>query len=152
VSSDPPEIGRAPIGAACVILDPTGRFLLVRHTYGRCNWEIPGGGALPGEPPNETASRELREETGIIATAEHLTGVYHEPGHDFGAMLHFVFRVEWQPSFTPAASDDEVGEVGWFALDALPRPLSDFTERRIRDAASGAPARVRSIGPREWRG
>ena len=59
------EVGRAPIGAASVILDPGGRVLLVRHNYGRCNWEIPGGLSLPGASPDRTASRELREETGI---------------------------------------------------------------------------------------
>jgi 8-oxo-dGTP diphosphatase len=150
VSNDFPGIGRAQIGAGCVLVDPDGRVLLVRHTYGRHNWELPGGGGLPGEPPDETASRELREETGIVAIAERLTGIYYEPGHDAGPMLHFVFRVEWQPSFSPSPCDAEIGEVGWFAIGALPRPLSDFTERRILDAASGEPPRVRSVGPREW--
>jgi 8-oxo-dGTP pyrophosphatase MutT (NUDIX family)/diadenosine tetraphosphate (Ap4A) HIT family hydrolase len=149
-SSAAPEFGRAPIGAACVILDPHGRVLLVRHTYGRRNWELPGGGALPGEPPDQTAGRELREETGIRAAAQQLTGVYHEPGHYAAGMLHFVFRVAWEPSFAPVPSDDEIDEVGWFLIGALPRPISDFTERRIRDATNDEPARVWPIGRREW--
>ena len=33
----------------------------------------------------------------------------------------------------------------------LPRPLSDFTERRIADALSGAMAGLHTIGPRVWR-
>jgi 8-oxo-dGDP phosphatase len=54
-------------GAACAIFDSHGRVLLVRHTYGRLNWELPGGGSEPGEGPDETAARELREETGLRA-------------------------------------------------------------------------------------
>src|SRR5688500_810850 len=33
------------LGAAAVILDTLGRVLLVKHTYGPLNWELPGGGA-----------------------------------------------------------------------------------------------------------
>lgn len=38
------------VGAAAFIVDGEGRVLLVKHTYGRLNWELPGGGgaALSG--------------------------------------------------------------------------------------------------------
>jgi hypothetical protein len=32
----------------------------------------------------------------------------------------------------------------------MPRPMSDFTMRRLRDALEPGPARVRAIGPRVW--
>ncbi|MGC5022577.1 NUDIX hydrolase [Micromonospora sp. DT47] len=35
-------------------------------------WELPGGGMDPGETYAETAVRELREETGIVVTADRL--------------------------------------------------------------------------------
>ena len=53
------------MGGAGALFDDEGRVLLVRHTYGRLNWELPGGGAEPGESPNETAIREILEETGL---------------------------------------------------------------------------------------
>lgn len=47
------------------------RVLLVRqfrHLQRGLSWELPGGGALPGESPETAAQRELREEGGYRAS------------------------------------------------------------------------------------
>ena len=111
----PPVIA---MGGACVLLDADGRVLLVRHTYGRLNWEIPGGAAEPGESPDEAAVREIREETGLRVAVERLTGVYFEgdprPGSPQGPLLHFVFLVRTETSDPPVPSSPEIGELGWW--------------------------------------
>jgi len=142
---------RAALGAACVILDDESRVLLVHHTYGRLNWELPGGGAEPGEAPDETARREVLEETGLRAELDRLTGVYLEPGHDCGPMVHFVFRCGWHGRLDPVASSPEVSEVRFWPLGDLPTPISDFTERRIQDAVLEGPVRVGRVASRQWR-
>lgn len=51
-------------------IEPDGSVHLVgqwRFPLGRYSWEMPEGGAEPGEPPLECARRELAEETGLIA-------------------------------------------------------------------------------------
>ena len=133
-----------------VVLDASQRVLLVRHTYGRYNWEIPGGIGLPGEAPTATARRELLEEVGIDLEGR-LTGVYFEPGHDFGAMLHFVFAASLPPDAVPTPSSEEISALDWRRPDDLPAPISDFTERRIRDAIGGSPAALHIVGERRWR-
>lgn len=53
-----------------VVVGDDGRLLLVgqhRYPLDRYSWEIPEGGAGPGEPPEEAARRELAEETGFAA-------------------------------------------------------------------------------------
>lgn len=143
------------MGAACTIFDELGRILLVRHTYGRLNWELPGGRSEAGEAPADTAVREVREETGLDVELERLTGAYYEtgpqPGHDHGPIIHFVFRARSSDDRLPAAMPPEIGAVGYWPLDALPTPISDFTERRIVDAAAGGDAIVARIEPRTWR-
>jgi 8-oxo-dGTP diphosphatase len=151
--SGPPPI--VAMGGACVLFDADGRVLLVRHTYGRLNWELPGGASEPGESPDETAIREIREETGLAVELERLTGVYYEagarPGHDHGPILHVVFAAHATGDGQPEARPPEIGAVGWWPLDDLPAPMSDFTERRIRDAAAGSEASVVRFEGRVWR-
>ena len=110
------------LGAASVIVDDAGRVLLVKHSYGELNWELPGGGGEVGE------------------------SVYWEPET---RMHHFVFKA--QAIGTPHAADRaEIADVGWFSAETLPRPMSDFTPQRIRDALSDGPAVFATIRPRVW--
>ncbi|PKQ09500.1 MAG: 8-oxo-dGTP diphosphatase MutT [Alphaproteobacteria bacterium HGW-Alphaproteobacteria-12] len=54
--------------AACALVDADGRVLLARRPEGKPLaglWEFPGGKIEPGEVPEETLIRELKEELGI---------------------------------------------------------------------------------------
>jgi 8-oxo-dGTP diphosphatase len=136
------------VGVAAVIADGQGRVLLVRHTYGRLNWELPGGASEPGESVIETAVRELREEAGVEATAERLTGIYYDGEHD---AHHLVFRCRLADGARPVPSSPEISECEYWPTDALPRPISDFTIRRIEDALDAEPQLLPvSIPPRSW--
>jgi len=54
--------------AACALIDADGRVLLAQRPEGKPMaglWEFPGGKVEPGERPEETLIRELKEELGI---------------------------------------------------------------------------------------
>lgn len=60
-----------------VVLDDAGRVLLLQvgelgHPEFGTAWELPGGGIEPGETHAQAVMRELREETGIIVSAEQI--------------------------------------------------------------------------------
>lgn len=65
---------------AVVAIDEQGRILLIRqyrHPMGRPVWEIPAGKMdVDGEQPEETAIRELQEETDITAESVELLTLF----------------------------------------------------------------------------
>jgi len=73
-----------PGAVALVVEDEQGRWLLVRqyrHPAGRELLEIPAGTREGDEAPEETAAREIREETGYAAgSLVRLGGTWMAPG------------------------------------------------------------------------
>ncbi len=62
---------RTVLVAACALIDADGRVLLAERPAGKSMaglWEFPGGKVEPGERPEETLIRELKEELGIVVT------------------------------------------------------------------------------------
>ena len=57
--------------AACALIDADGRVLLAERPAGKSMaglWEFPGGKVEPGERPEQTLIRELKEELGIAVS------------------------------------------------------------------------------------
>ncbi|MCM3633637.1 MULTISPECIES: NUDIX hydrolase [Paenibacillus] len=136
------------MGAAAVILDQEDRVLLVKHSYGKNNWDLPGGKSEINESAQETAKREALEEIGLEVTVGQLTGIYYDAEYD---MHHFVFTAATRENDMPKPSSPEILECGYFSVEDLPKPISDFTVRRIHDAIGlDAQQLFHVIGPRKW--
>ena len=59
--------------AACALIDPDGRVLIAQRPAGKSMaglWEFPGGKIEPGEWPEQSLIRELKEELGIVVKEE----------------------------------------------------------------------------------
>ncbi|MBM7564914.1 NUDIX hydrolase [Paenibacillus sacheonensis] len=138
------------IGAAAVIVDAEGRILLVKHSYGKNNWDLPGGKSEANESAQQTAAREVLEETGLNVEVGQLTGIYYEAGRDHD-MHHFVFLATIVKGQVPVPSSPEILECRYCSIDEWPRPISDFTRKRIVDALDANRERLfHTVGPRVW--
>jgi 8-oxo-dGTP pyrophosphatase MutT (NUDIX family) len=77
-------VGHLPIilvGAVVVIVDPQGRILLQQRKYPYGAWGLPGGLMELGESAEETARREVMEETNLNLQDLTLINVYSGSGH-----------------------------------------------------------------------
>ena len=64
-------------GAVCFIIKD-GHVLLIRKTYLKSTWSLPGGNCEKNEAPAEAACREVKEEVGIDVSIEQYLGSYVE--------------------------------------------------------------------------
>lgn len=93
----------------------------------------------------------MREELGVEIVLERLTGVYWEPDWRDRGGHHFVFLARLRDGSTPRAADpQEIADLRWSSLEYLPRPISDFTVQRIKDALDGASPLIRTVRSRTW--
>ncbi len=143
------ELANKRMGSAAVIMNDEGKVLLVKHNYGRFNWELPGGYAEQYESLEETAVREVFEETGLQVRATGLSGLYYEPSSD---MHHTVFVCTQEDAAArPDPDESEISECGYWSVDALPRPISSFTMTRIQDALNTQPQfSLTTVSDRKW--
>ncbi|WP_454190080.1 NUDIX domain-containing protein [Paenibacillus sp. Marseille-Q7038] len=112
------------------IIDEQNRILLVHQTYKKKHWSLPGGIVEDNESVWDAARRELKEEINIEAGEIELSGMYYM-SHRNGYI--YVFRT--REYFGECKVDGkEINEYGFFDIDNLPRPITNFTLERIRDA------------------
>ena len=113
-----------------VIVEVDGGIVLVRRRNDPPGWAIPGGFVDRGEPAENAARREMREEISLDVELVDLLGVYSDPARDpRGHTLSAVYVGTARG--VPRAGDD-AAEVGVFSEGRLPAPLA-FDHARILD-------------------
>jgi ADP-ribose pyrophosphatase len=121
-------------GGVAIIACPTPREIVLvrqyRHAVGEELWEVPAGRREPGEPPLETARRELLEETGYRAERlRFLWSVYSTPGF-CDERIHLFVAEGLTPGEAAPEADEQFEIRTWSIEDAWRLVESD----RLRDS------------------
>lgn len=106
---------------------------------GRMMWSLPKGHIETGETAEQTAIREVAEETGIQGTVVAPLGKIDYWFVSEGRRIHKTVHHYLLRSIGGELSDDdyEVTEVAWVPLHELPRRLTYSDERRLARMARG---------------
>jgi 8-oxo-dGTP pyrophosphatase MutT (NUDIX family) len=111
-------------GDDVMVIVPRGR----RRVLG-----LPKGGPNPGESPEQTAAREVREETGVTASVRERLGqvdyTYRRGGRPIDKTVHF-YLCEYEDGDT-ADHDHEVEDARWMPLADARRRLTYPGERAM---------------------
>ncbi|HEY3281859.1 MAG TPA: NUDIX domain-containing protein [Armatimonadota bacterium] len=118
------------VGSGVLVLDTEGRLLLHRRSDNGC-WGIPGGCMEPGETLEETARREVLEETGLRLGELTLYGVfsgpeytYHYPNGDLANTVSIIYLARMPEEEPIHAPSSETLELGFFDPHDLPEDIS----------------------------
>lgn len=113
------------VGATILVTNTSGELLL-QHRTDTGTWGLPGGALEPGETLEETARRELLEETGLLAESLSLLGVFSGPEYFYiypnGDQVYPVIVLYHASGITGELqmTDGESLELAYYSLDALP--------------------------------
>jgi mutator protein MutT len=142
---------RNPAPAVGVILEKNNRIVLVRRRYEPQAglWTLPAGFMEYGESPEQTAVREVREETGLTVEVSSLHGAYRGGSESGARVLLLVYLAQIRAGRLRAG--DDASEVGWFEFGAFPELAFTSHRRALKEydavrAARIPPSRVRAKG------
>ena len=123
---------------------PQVAALIGRHDRnGRLLWSLPKGHVEAGETVEQTAVREVREETGIDGRVVGRLGTidfwFVAEGRRVHKTVHHFLLVATDPVDGLVLSDEdvEVSEVAWVPLAELSQRLAYADERRLVEKVAG---------------
>ena len=128
---------RPAVTADCVVMTKEERpqVLLIQRGFDPFKgcWAFPGGFMNMDETTEQSAIRELEEETGLVVTELHQIGAYSKVDRDPRGRTITVAYLVLVDHPIAATGQDDAAKAQWFPIDALP-PLAFDHEDIMQDA------------------
>lgn len=128
--------------SGAIITNEKGEILLQKRSDKEDVWGLPGGAVEIGESIEETAIRELKEETGLDIKVEYLVGVYSKyftqyPNGDVAQSICHAFKGTVTGGLI-SIDNNETFDLQFFGKNNIPKLfvqqhadiLNDFFENR----------------------
>ena len=126
-------------GSCVLVENPLGELLLQQRMYPAGRWCFPGGLMELGESAEDTARRELWEETALKVDKLELLGVYSGPEHlcraangDEWYVITIAYTTDCY-SGQVKINDGESMALAWFAPEAMPEGLVSTHKKILAD-------------------
>ena len=122
------------VGVGVMIFNGKGELLLAKRGREAKNergcWEVPGGSVDFGETRAQAAVREAKEELGVdVLIVQELPGIDHLIPEEGQHWVTTPFMVKVKAGQKPKIMEPhKCDELGWFAIDNMPTPLSIATQ------------------------
>ncbi len=145
----PPALDSHTLLVAAVIVhdQTTDRVLLLQRAphakFAAGHWDLPVGKANKGELITTTATRELKEETGLIVEAADLTvaGIIHSSWGVEGpnGFLTVVFATHSWTGEPTNAEPNKHSQIAWTPVDRLPAQFVSTTHTALVNYLTSGP-------------
>ena len=127
------------VGAVVIIENEHGQILLQKRNEPQSRWGLPGGLMELGESTEDTARREVLEETGLTVRDLQLLGVYSGPEHFIvapnGDQFYVVVTAYFSNHFSGKIDADpaETIECSFHNPNELPQPMVGSHKQMVQD-------------------
>lgn len=129
-----------------IIFNADDKILLFHHSYRKNPWGLPGGYIKAKEHPKEALEREIREESGLVVSADRQLKIRTDRET---SRLEVVLTGEYLTGeFSPSS---EVTKSGFFSFDDLPQIPGNqlILIRRALDLRKPGGRQTVSVPPRK---
>lgn len=109
-------------------------LLLIKHANGG-HWSFPKGHVEPGETEEQTAAREVKEETGIdiIIDTSFREVVSYSPKKD--TQKDVVYFLAFAKNYNFIPQEEEISEIKWVEISRVHTILSYDNDRQLVNKA-----------------
>jgi 8-oxo-dGTP diphosphatase len=123
-----------PLPCVSIIAIKENKIVLIKRGIepSKGSWALPSGFMESGEKPEETALRELYEETSLKGEVKDLLGVYSHDVEIYGSLVTIIILVRITEGYIKAG--DDALDAKFFDFKEIPAMKHDFYNTAIEKA------------------
>ena len=135
-----PTLANHTLGVGAVVINSKNEILLIKEIIRNEYYKLPGGHIDDAEMISQALSREVFEETGVVAEFEKIISLGHFYQHQFHkSNLYVLCLAKPKSSKIDVKDKEEISEAIWLDLDEMFKrdDIHDYTKTIVKSALSG---------------